>query len=86
MQYEWDEAKNEAQTALGRPSFEAIHDFEREPATVERSDRHDESRWAATGYIGDRLYRVIYTSRGDKRRIISLRRASKSEEREYANT
>ena len=84
MRYEWDEAKNEAQTALGRPSFEAIHDFEWETATVERSNRHCETRWAATGYIGTRFYRVVYTSRGDKRRIISLRRASAKEIRRHA--
>ena len=75
-----------AQVALGRPSLEAIRDFEWETATVERSDRHGETRWAVTGYIGDRLYRVIHTNRGSKRRIISLRRASKREEREYAKT
>lgn len=86
MDYEWDEAKNELQPRLGRPAFEAIHNFEWETAAVERSDRHGETRWVATGYLGDRLYRVVYTSRGDKRRIISLRRASKREEKEYAAT
>ena len=53
---------------------------------MDRSDRYGETRWVATGYIADRLYRVVFTGRGDKRRIISLRRASKREEKEYAAT
>lgn len=84
MTYEWDAAKNEANITVGRLGFEEMEGFEWATATVERSDRHGEMRWAATGYIGDRLHRVVYTSRGDRRRIISLRIASKREEREYA--
>ena len=84
MKYEWDEAKNEANIAAGRLDFAAIEGFEWETATVERSDRHGETRWAATGYIGDRLHKVVYTSRGGGRRIISLRKASPKEMRDYA--
>ena len=86
MIYEWDEVKDAANIAAGRLGFEAIEDFEWESAIVERSDRHNETRWAATGYIGNRLYRVVYTRREDVFRIISLRRASRREEREYAAT
>ena len=86
MIYEWDEAKAGANIAAGRLGFEAIEDFEWETATVERSDRRDEMRWAATGYIADRLYRVVFTRRGEATRIISLRIASEREEREYAAT
>ena len=59
MTYEWDAVKNEANIAAGRLSFEEMEGFEWETATVERSDRHGEMRWAATGYIGDRVYRVV---------------------------
>ena len=86
MIYEWDEVKDAANIAAGRLGFEAIEDFEWESAIVERSDRHNETRWAATGYIGNRLYRVVYTRREDVFRIISLRRASRREVREYAET
>ena len=86
MEYEWDEEKSEANIAADRLGFEAIEDFEWETAMVESSDRHGETRWAATGYIGDRLHRVVYTRRGDKRRIISLRKASPKEMRDYAGT
>ena len=84
MKYEWDEARNQANIADGRMGFEAMVDFEWDTATVNRSDRHSEMRWAATGYIGDRLHRVVYAVRGDRTRIISLRMASKKEERDYA--
>ena len=84
IEYEWDEVKNEANIAAGRPGFEAVEGFEWETAVVESSDRRGETRWAATGYIGNRLYRVVYTRRDDRRRIISLRRASAKEMRDYA--
>ena len=86
MIYEWDEAKAAANIAAGRLGFEAIEDFEWESAIVERSDRHDEVRWAATGFIDNRLHRVVYTRREGVVRIISLRRASRKEVREYAAT
>ena len=84
--YEWDETKAAANTAAGRLSFEAIDEFEWEIATVERSDRQGETRWAATGYIGNRLYRAVYTRRGKAVRIISLRIAGKRGVSEIAAT
>ncbi len=86
MTYEWDEAKAAANIAASRLGFEAIEDFERESAIVERSDGYNETRWAATGFIDNRLYRVVYTRRQDMLRVISLRRASRKEVREYATT
>ena len=86
MEFEWDEAKSRANVEAGRPGFEAMHDFEWATATFQRSDRNDEVRWAATGYIGNRLHRVVYAYRGSKFRIISLRLASRDERRDYAAT
>ena len=84
VEYEWDAAKNAANVRAGRPAFEIVEDFEWETAEIKSSDRQGEERWAAIGYWGNRLHHVVYTDRGDKRRIISLRRASTREEREYA--
>ena len=84
VKYEWDEAKSEANIAADRLGFDAIEDFEWETAMVDRSDRYGETRWAATGYIEDRLHRVVYTRRGGRTRIISLRKASPKEMRDYA--
>ena len=84
VNYEWDEGKDEANVAQGRPAFTAMEDFEWDSAIIERSDRYGELRWAATVYIGQRLYRVVYTERGGFIRIISLRLASRREVRQYA--
>ena len=43
-----------------------------------------EARYVALGYIGDRLHYVVYTMRGGKCRIISLRKANSREIRQYA--
>ena len=83
-EYEWDEAKRLANIAKHQIDFTAMNDFEWETAQRKESNRYGEERYAATGYIGDRLHRVIYTMRGDTRRIISLRVASLRERREYA--
>ncbi len=82
--YEWDEAKNQANITAGRPGFGAVEEFEWETAMIFPSPRHGETRWGAIGFIGDRLHYVVYARRGDRRRIISLRRASKKEAMYYA--
>ena len=38
------------------------------------------------GYIGDRLFNVVFVKRGEERRIISLRKANQREVKRYANT
>ena len=86
MEYEWDEGKDEANIAAGRPGFAAIERFEWQTAIINPSPRYGESRWAAIGYIEDRLHFVVYTTRENRIRIISLRRASRQEERTYART
>lgn len=48
-------------------------------------DREDygEDRYRAVGFIGDRLYYVAFTDRGEVRHIISLRKATAREVRDY---
>ncbi len=83
MEYEWDEAKRLANRAKHRIDFEAVEDFEWDSAHILQTHRHGEPRYIATGYIGDRLHTVIYTRRDRRRRIISLRKASSKEEKDY---
>ena len=83
IEYEWDEAKNEANIAAGRPSFDAVDGFEWETAVIIPSHRSGEVRWAALGLVGNRLYHLVFTERGDKTRIISLRLASRRERSRY---
>ncbi|MXY42798.1 MAG: BrnT family toxin [Dehalococcoidia bacterium] len=86
MQYEWDETKRQSNLGKHRIDFTAIHSFEWDTARIELSYRGGENRYTAIGYIGDRLHYVVYTKREDNRRIISLRKANRREERRYAQT
>jgi uncharacterized DUF497 family protein len=47
---------------------------------------YGEPRQIGFAYLGLRLYCVIFTDRGDERRIISLRKANNREIKHYAST
>ena len=83
MEYEWDAAKNKATIAAGRLDFAAIEGFEWETAVIIPSHRSGEMRWAAIGLVGNRLCYVVFTERGNKTRIISLRLASRKKRGRY---
>ena len=82
--YEWDERKRQENVDKHDIDFTAIYNFEWDTAVYNSNDTHGEERWVATGYIGNRLHRVVYTWRGDQRRIISLRKTNPREDRDYA--
>ena len=81
--YEWDEAKRATNRRKHGIDFNEVRSFVWETAEIKPSPRGNEMRYAATGYIGSRLYRVIYTERGERLRIISLRKAHLKEVRDY---
>jgi uncharacterized DUF497 family protein len=83
VEYEWDEAKRRATLDERDVDFAWMHNFEWDTTVFHRSDRYGEIRLVATGYIGSHIYRVVYTERNERRRVISLRRASLSERRDY---
>lgn len=86
MEYEWDEAKRQDNLVKHRGvDFSDMEAFQWETAAIASSPRHGEARYVALGYIGNRLYHVVYTMREDKCRIISLRRANPREGRRYGN-
>ena len=84
MEYEWDGPKRRANLEKHRVDFSAIYGFDWDTAVIEFDDRHDEPRWAAIGYIGLRLFTVVYTTRDDMTRIISVRKSDPGEMRYYA--
>ena len=84
LEYEWDEEKNRENVARRQLDFSEVENFDWDNAVIRRSDRFQERRWRAIGYIADRLHVVVFTERNDKCRIISLRVASNKERREYA--
>ena len=84
MLYEWDENKRQVNIAKHGIDFERMHDFDWDESVSEPSPRDGEMRYLGIGYIDDSLHSVIYTRRGVRTRIISLRRASNEERDRYA--
>ena len=85
MEFEWDADKAERnQRAHGVP-FELSHHFEFESAWTVLDDRFDypEPRWRSIGFIAGRLHVIVFTHRGHKVRVISLRKANNREIRTY---
>ena len=92
MIFEWDENKNRTNLQKHGICFEdAARIFEGptrifEGPTLETiDDRRDygETRIAAMGVVNDVILYVVYTMRGDARRLISARRANARERRKY---
>ena len=81
--YEWDENKCALNLARHGLDFESIEDFRWDSAKIKPSVRNGELRYLAIGFIGDRVHAVVYTVRGESRRLISMRRASKQEVKEH---
>ena len=82
--YEWDEAKRCANQVKHDVDFKVIEAFDWDTAVVNTSRHGGELRFVAIGYIGTRLHVVVYTRRGDRKRLISLRKANNRERVRYA--
>ena len=83
--FEWDEAKSETNLRERGFNFEHASRIFASP-TVEMDDErtaYDEWRVQAIGRTGSDILFVVYTWRGENRRIISARRATRSERRAY---
>jgi len=85
---EWDDEKNEINKREHEGmSFELAQLVFADPNRLERLDRSEnnksrEERWQTLGMAGKVLF-VVYTERGEKKRIISARLANKAERRSY---
>ena len=86
IQYEWDENKRTETLREREIDFASMCDFDWETAIHQPSDRDGETRWASLGLIGNRLHHVVWTERGGRIRIISLRKADSKEVRKYGET
>jgi hypothetical protein len=83
---EFDEAKS-ARNVRGRGiGFDRFADIDSDTAvTIEDTRKsYGEQRLRVLGYIDGRLHAAVITPRGERIRVISLRRANKREERTYA--
>ena len=86
MELEFDPAKNARNIRERGISFERLADMDLETAFVVDDTRADygERRVTLFGDIDDRLHVAVITYRGDKVRVISLRRANRREEQKHA--
>jgi len=84
---EYDAIKDADNVARRGLSFELVRQFDWPSARIEPDTRREygESRFQATGLIAENLYRVVFTPRGGKVRVISLRRANERERNCYVN-
>lgn len=82
MQFEWDEDKREVNLRKHGIDFEDVKDIFNHPMMTvpDYREHYGEARWCAMGWIHAMLGVVVYTERvGDVIRIISARKAAKSE-------
>lgn len=82
--YEWDPEKAQSNLEKHGIDFASVAQFEWDTAVFRRSDRHGETRLSAYGYMEKRIHSLAFTTRGDRIRIISFRKANVREERYYA--
>lgn len=88
MDASFDPAKDARNVALRGISLARAADFDWNNALIVEDMRKDygESRYQALGPIEDRLHMLIFTPRGGKIHIISLRKANDREIRRYEET
>jgi uncharacterized DUF497 family protein len=85
MLFEWDERKREANLAKHLIDFEDARMVFDGPVFEKTYSRHGEDRILAIGLMQGIEIVVVYVMRGQRRRIISARRAHRHERQEYAN-
>jgi uncharacterized protein len=85
MDVEWDEAKrgeNIRRHGLDFVGAEKI--FDSDTVTIEDTRlSYGEPRWVTVGILEGRIVVLVYTERSDKLRFISLRKATRYEQRSY---
>ena len=83
MRYEWDENKNQSNKAKHGVSFGLASALFSNPVVETTDDFEDEGRFVALGHVDGAVFVCIYTERGDARRIISPRKATRNEQKTY---
>lgn len=88
MDIDFDPEKNRSNLAKHGVALEFARHLEWDTALIWTDDRrgYAEDRQCGIGYIGMRLYFVVFVERVTTRRIISLRKATKQEIKRYASS
>ncbi|MFC4275280.1 BrnT family toxin [Achromobacter aloeverae] len=86
MELSFDPVKDISNQRKHGVSLREAREFEWEGALTCEDLRRDygERRMVSIGYIGPRLYVVVYVTRAGECRIISLRKANEREVKRYA--
>ncbi|MCO5071117.1 MAG: BrnT family toxin [Rhizobiaceae bacterium] len=81
-----DPAKERQNKALHKMSLREVDRFEFDSAHCELDTRENygEEREVAYGFIGYNIHILVFTMRGETCRVISLRKANRTEARYYA--
>jgi uncharacterized protein len=81
----WDEEKREANIRIHGLDFEGCEAVFNHPVlTTEDSDfAYGEQRINLLGWLQDRIVHMTYTDRGEDMHVISLRKATRHEARNY---
>ena len=85
-EFEWDTGKAESNLVKHGVSFVAASCVFDDVFAVELLDlesQPNEIRHVITGMVNEIVLTVVYTERGDRIRIISARKATKHEQKEY---
>jgi uncharacterized DUF497 family protein len=85
-EFEWDAAKAQSNLAKHGVSFEAARFVFDDVFALNRLNvggGYTEARYIITGMANGILLTVVYTDRGERTRIISARKATRHEQREY---
>jgi uncharacterized protein len=86
MQFDWDEAKNQANVHKHGIDFAKVPEMFDQEMLVELDGRVDygEERWVGTGFLKSNIAVVVWTERwGDVIWIISARRATSYERERF---
>jgi uncharacterized DUF497 family protein len=86
LNYEFDPKKLAVNVYVHGVWFQEARRFEWETAVIRVDSRrqYPETRFEAVGYIGERLYVLVFCLRSVNIRIISLRKANAREVARYA--
>ena len=87
MLFEWDERKRQSNLQNHGIDFVRAAKMFRNPILERLDDREDygEDRWVAIGHWENFYMVVVYTWRGENRRIISAWKAGRYEQEAYNN-
>jgi len=81
--FDWNPKKRDSNLRVHKIDFKDVKGIFDRYHIIRRSDRHGEIRYEVFGYIDNREVLVAFTIRGNVCWLISARRASRKERRQF---